>query len=271
MSDEQKGGLFDPDNFGSGGFFDDVDATIVSAEVNTWGEAPDKCFAIVGLQKDAGEGEEPGEPRIEYYTIGDLDKFTPSKDRTRPVYEEGAKINGGTKFALFIKSLIHSGFPKGSISDDVRFLIGVRGHFNLVPITIKADSKKFKGPKKEGGDGPKVLIMTKLLDAKAPVTGTGTASRPAATGAAKSASAPAAAPAAAGGNVAAEEAAVGVLLEKLAESGELVKRNLPNLMFQNIKDVDVRKVAMKLVGDSTWLGSPDRPWKFDEGSGTLTM
>lgn len=264
---ENAGGLFNPDNFSAGGFFDDVDGTIVSAEVNTWDEAPDKCFVVVGLTKD--EDGPDAEVRKEYYTLGDLDKFAPSKDRTRPVYEDGAKINGNTKFALLVKSLINAGFPKSKITDDVRFLVGIRAHFNLASMNIKADSKAYKGKKKEGG--PSVLLVTKLNDGAAPAAAT-----KASGGAAKTASAPAAgtAPAAASTAAsapagAAEEAAVGVILEKLSETGELAKRNLPNLMFQNIKDTETRKVAMKLAGDSAWLGHADRPWSFDEGSGTL--
>lgn len=260
MSTEQAApGLFNPDNFSAGGFFDDVDCTIVSAEVGTWDEAPDKCFVILGLRKDGDD--EDTELRKEYYTIGDLDKFAPSKDRTRPVYEDGVRMNGNTKWAMLVKSLINAGFPKTSIADDVRFIAGVRAHVNLVSLNIKADSKGFKGKKKEGG--PSVLLITKLLDTPAP---TGTKASAPKTGR-PSAAAPAAAPAASNG--AAEEEAVGVILAKLADTGELARRNLPNIMFQNIKDVETRKVAMKLAGDSAWLSHADRPWTFDEGSGTL--
>lgn len=261
MSTEQAApGLFNPDNFSAGGFFDDVDCTIVSAEVGTWDEAPDKCFVILGLRKDGDDADT--ELRKEYYTIGDLDKFAPSKDRTRPVYEDGVRMNGNTKWAMLVKSLINAGFPKTSIADDVRFIAGVRAHVNLVSLNIKADSKGFKGKKKEGG--PSVLLITKLLDTPAPVSeGTAKAS------AKKPAQAPTATGTAAANNGAAEEEAVGVILAKLADTGELAKRNLPNIMFQNIKDVEMRKVAMKLAGDSAWLGHADRPWSFDEGSGTL--
>lgn len=268
MADEtSKGGLFDPDNFGAGGFFDDVDGEVVSAEVNTWDEAPDKCFVILGLKKD--EDGPDAEIRKEYYTIGDLDKFAPSKDHTRPVYDDGTKMNGNTKWAMLVKSLINAGFPKAKITDDVRFIVGVRAHFNLVSLNIKADSPKFKGKKKEGG--PSVLVITKLNDgpsASGTAPAAGKKANTATAGNTTKAVAPAAA--AAGGG-AAEDKAIEVILEKLGESGELAKRNLPNIMFQNIKDVELRKVAMRLAGDSAWLGSEERPWQFDEGSGTLTM
>jgi len=260
MSAEQAAtsGLFNPENFSAGGFFDDVDGTIVTAEVGTWDEVPDKCFVTLGLRKDGDD--EDTELRKEYYTIGDLDKFTPSKDHTRAVYEDGVRMNGNVKFALFVKSLINAGFPKSSIADDVRFLVGLRAHFNIVSLSIKSDSKNFKGKKKEGG--PTVLLVTKLLDAAAPV-----AAKTAPASTKKPAQAPtSAAPAAADG---AEDTAVGVILNKLSETGELAKRNLPNIMFQSIKDVETRKMAMKLASDSAWLGSEERPWTFDEGSGTL--
>lgn len=265
-----KGSLFNPANQKSGGFFDDVDAEIVGARVGTWEEAPEKCYLIVDLKKLDGSDEEP---RTEYYTIGNLDTFSPSADGTSVVYEENVRMVNSTKAALLFKSLINAGLSEDKIDDDVTFLVGIKAHWGLQDLQIKGDSKGFKGKKKEDGKGPQVLLVTKLLDeAAAPAKATAGKGTPAAakpTAAAKpAAAAPAAAPA---GDDAAEAAATGTMLELLeANGGKVLKKLLPNLVFKAVKDADERKATLKLTSDAAWLGHGDRPWTFNAETGEVT-
>src|SRR5688572_86579 len=92
--------LFDPEGFGAGGFLDDVDCTIIEARVVNGADTPmteagDRTFLKVTFDPD----NEDQESRDEYYGLGPIEKFTPSKDNKRVVYEAGTKINKNSKSA----------------------------------------------------------------------------------------------------------------------------------------------------------------------------
>jgi hypothetical protein len=275
MSNEQTGALWlDPDNFAAGGgFMDDVDATIVSAKVDTWAEAEGELFLHVGFLVDGAE-----EVRTEYYRIGSLEKFTASKDKRRAVPAEGARLNQSVKAALFFKSLLEAGFNKADMTPEVTFLEGLRVHLNNVEMKIKGgDSANFKkrGGKDKDKEGrvPSVVLITKLLDTPAPAAAPAAAPAKAAKGgSAPKAAAPAAAAADTGG--AADDVTTAAILEVLGEkNGTVAKRLLPTEMFRRLQkeSAEVKSAAMKLVGSNDWLGSGDRPWAFDAGSGDLTL
>ncbi len=274
MAPTENTGLFNPENFGAGGFLDDVDCTTGEVTACTQEELPfevdnDGCYIKVPYVLDEGDGE----PRNEFYRIGDLDKFTPSTDHKKIVVAAGAKMNKSTKAALLINSLVAAGFPAGEIPADnsLGFLSNLHVHVNAVEMTIKGGGGNFKAKKNADGTEkkPTVVLITKLLDAKK-AGGKKAASTPKAAPAAGKAApaAAAAAPAAASGAAAAVEAAV---VGMLSESGELAKRLLPTKLLAAITDAGQRTEAFKLAGNNAWLGSEERPWAFDEKAGTLAM
>lgn len=277
MTTEQAGGgLFNPENFGTGGFLDDVDCTIAEAGVVTQEALPfetdeDGCYLRVGYLIDDGNGE----VRNEFYGMGPLDKFTPSTDGKKVIVASGAKLGKGRKAALFFASLVNAGFPATDIPVDnsVGFLVGLHVHVNAVEMTLKGGGGSFK-PKKnaDGSDKkPTVVCITKLLEkagAKKAGTGTKAAAKPAAAGAAKAAPAAATAAPAAGEADAAVEA---VIVTILGEAGTLAKRLLPTKLMAAITDVPLRTKAFQLAGNAAWIGAETRPWGFDAGSGELSM
>lgn len=283
MSTKQTGGgsLFLPENaVEGGGRFDDADIDIIGARVITGADLPfdeagddPKCY--VALRLRATEDTE-GEGSEEFYGVGKLETFTPSQDGSRMIAEEGKHLNKAVKFMQFMTSLIAAGFDPSNVPADnsVGFLVGLRAHVNRVAMAnIKGGKKLLKADGTEAGPGM-VLVVTKLLETAAPPT---TKGKPAA----KAAAAPKAAgkPAAAA-PVAAVESAGDIdatveskIVELIGErDGAIFKKELPNMMMAAFsKEPKVRSASFKLVNDNTWLGSEDRPWKFDAGSLALSL
>lgn len=271
MAPEATGSLFDPEGFGAGGFLDDVDCVISEARVVTGLDTPmkdtdaaDGCFVKVVYDPD---GEDQG-PREEYYSLGKLDKFTPSKDNKRVVYEVGTKINKSSKSALFFAGLINAGFPKAKLPSDgdVTFLEGLHVHVNNVPMPeFKGKSKRDDGKDKKYP--PSVVLVTKILEDKA---GQRKATRAASGPVAKPNSKVSETTAAGSANEEAEMATTMAILEIVKEKGMASKRLLPTEMMERITDAKLRTVAFKLIGDMSWLGGEDRPWSFDAGKGEIS-
>lgn len=280
MAPEAAGSLFDPDTFGAGGFLDDVDVEIIAASVVTGADTPMKDTDAVGqtfiktIYKQLAD--DAAEDRDEYYAVGPIDKFTPSKDGSRVVYEVGTKMNKGRKAAMLMASLLNAGLNKTALPSDgsVAFLVGLKGHVNAVPMperTQKAGG--VTGDKKKENRPATCVIFTKLYDEKtAPKAGAKKQVVNGSAGAPTSAPAAAAAPqaaAAGGGEVEAET--VNCVMTIIMEKGAAQKRLLPTELMQRIADVKVRTAAFKLIGDNAWLGGADRPWSFDAGSGELKL
>lgn len=274
---DQAGSLFDPEGFGAGGFLDDVDCRITDAAVVTGIDTPmkdtdavERTFVKVTFDPD----EDTMDARDEYYSLGPIDKFTPSKDNKRVVYEAGTKINKNSKAALFFAGLINAGFPKSQLPNDgdVTFLIGLHVHVNNMPMAEMKGGKTGSKFVKKDGTAPSVVLVTRLLEDTVPAKSAGATKAAPAAAAKKTGAAPAkATEAAPAGNDDAETAVIEAILTIIAEKGMATKRLLPTEMMQRITDAKLRTAAFKLVGDSNWLGGADRPWTFDAGSGELKL
>ncbi len=267
--------LFDPEGYSEGGgFLNDVDVTVMEARVVTGADSPFKenvdshsrTYVAITFQPDG----EDTEPRDEYYGIGPLEKFSPSKDKTRVIAEGEARPNKNAKFSLFIKSLIAAGFNRAELPKDasVSFLVGQRFHVIQTGMPEMKGGKELKD--KDGNEiKGKVVLVQAILEAKAVK---GTKAKPAA--AAKSKPAAAAAAADDAGDEGGDDMNVtvqGPVLEAVIAKEKLGKRYLPTLIMKAFqKDQATMKAALKLVQDDTWLGSKDRPWSYDAGAAELT-
>lgn len=278
--------LFDPEAFGAGGFLDDVDCVITEARVVSGHDTPmrdtdavSRCFMKIVYQPDA----EGSDSREEYYAMGPLEKFVPSKDGTRVVYEPGTKINKNSKTAMFFGGLINAGFPKAQLPADgnVTFLEHLHCHVNAVPMPeMRSTTSKFTPP--VGADGkPKqatVVIITKILEtlvgtkAQAQAATSVTSARKSkAVAAGKPNGAAEGEPVPTPANVGdAEGATIEAILGLLLDKSPVPKKLLPTEMMTRITDAKLRTASFKLIGNPEWLGSDDRPWAFDPGKGELS-
>lgn len=260
MSDEQKQGSFDPENFTEGGYFDDKDCTIVKAEIVEFdyaGKADAICALAVTLREDGNDDD--SDDRTEYYKIGELSKFTPSADRKHyvPVGSVVA-MNKTGKAALFLKALKEKGFEMSKLAKGIDGLEGLHGHVNIIPM-----------PEMKGIDKKdlKILIFTKLTEGPATtaVKGAKTAKKKAdAKGDATETkvASPAAAASVGGAEDKAQEVIIGLIS---AKGGKINKSAIPQAMFAEIKDAPLRNACIALGGKVDWLSAEDRPWTYNGG------
>lgn len=270
MSEAQYGS-FDPEDHAQGGFFDDVDAVIQTAEVVEFdykGQAEPVCALAVTFRQDGNE--DPEDDRTEYYRIGALGDFTPSADRQHYVPTGGKKMNKAGKGSLFMQALKKAGFEMGKLAQGVGVLAGLHVHLNQMPLPEIKDSKKKDNT---------ILIVTKILEpvagaakAAAPAAGK-KAAKPAAGKANGAAGAPTPAPtttAAAGApDAEAEDKAQEIITSLIAEKGGTINKSaIPPAMFKGIPSDQskLRNACIQLASNAAWLGAEGRPWKYDGGS-----
>lgn len=261
---------FDPENYSSGGFLDNVDATVIASKVDTWEEAEGQCYWHITFQPDDADAD----PHTQYYRIGTLDQFTPSNDKTEAIPIGEARMNKKVGAAQFTAAVITSGFPRNQLSKNVTYIVGLRFHLQaFAQEEIKQDSAKFKGKKKDGGRT--IVLPTKLLEPLAksanvlrgPVQG-----RPNGQAGAPQQSTPGpvtAPPTPTGAGADVEFEAQNLVLLTLTEKGVAQKRSLPTLAFQKISDAAVRNAATRFLASDPWLASPDRPWQYNQGTGEI--
>ena len=267
-SENQQAGSFDPGDHTAGGFLDDVDATIVSAEVVTFDFRgtidPPVCAAAISFRPD--DADEDAEPRTEYYKIGDLAKFTPSPDKKRYVpVGTATAMNNKSKCSLFMQALKAAGFKMSELNgpEGIKALEGLHVHVNIAPLPDFTD--KDGKTKKDN----KILVVTKILDTPAPgqKAAKGGAKKTAAAPKTNAAAPQAAAPAA---DADVEAAAVETILAVLGEKGgKANKTTLPGECFKRITDTATRNAVIKLVGNPAWLGDGERPWQLTGGELSL--
>jgi hypothetical protein len=269
--------IFNPDNFSSGGFFDDVDAVIVNAIVGSKSILPydpdeDACYIGITFRPDDPDAQEG----TQFYKVGSLEKFTPSTDGKRIVSQPGARPNGKAKASEFMASLVNAGLAKKEFPADnsVGFLVGLHVHLNAI-------EREFKGEKRAGDDGKYSVVLVTKLHGRKDVAAAGGAGKPAPakprTVKPVAATTTAAAPAQVVNGAATVDAGdveplvQSAILQLLVDNkGTVNKRTLPTALMKAITDPTVRPAAFKLVGNNDWLGQDGQPWNYDAGSQDLT-
>ena len=277
---------FNPDQMSQGGLPDDFDGTIAKARITAWdydGNIKDHILALaLTIEREDGE-----ESFVQHYSMGDINAFVPSRDgktscnldSDNPEDWEGYfamkagkrdALSNNSNFAHFIGALIDAGFDKANLSNDIRFLEGIRGHFNQIP------QKKRSGiqvKREEGEDNKRektLLVITELKEGEAPKSAAkgGTASKPAANKPAAGKPAP---------KEDAEEAApVSDLDTKLQElvteavlgaDEGLPKSKLASIVIKGLSGAEKAK-GLKRVGELDFLNGSET-WTYDADTATL--
>lgn len=196
------------DDFIQGGLIDDFNGTIVKARYKPWnyGGKAEQYVLGVALEIHPDEGE--GEAFEQTYSAGDLDQFVPSVDGRNPVdltgdevteAQEGvyafkvgkkAQLNNNTNWAHFLQAL-RDADPKKLVTPaaDVRFLEGVRAHFNRIPQKKRPGLVQPVAAEGEQRREKTILVITEVLGvgAEAPAKTAAPAPKKAAAPAAKAA------------------------------------------------------------------------------------
>lgn len=272
MTTEQTSAVsFNPDDASAGGFLNDIDATIVKAEVvsydyngKTQDGEPVCCLAITYRPFDAESDEDQS---IDYIKLGKMTEIVPSKDNKSAVPITKTKFHVKSKIMAFWRAAVEAGFPKNKVGTDVSVLDGL--HVHLISLVVP-------GNEKDGIKDSKLTVFAKILDKGPSGTAVKGGAKP---GAAKSTKAaagggttsPAPAAAAAAAPAAAVDAdveteAITTLLTILeGKGGKVAKSSLPGEVFRRIKDTAIRNAVLKIVNSNEWLGAEDRPWSFEGG------
>lgn len=271
MTTTQKGVSFRPSDASAGGYFDDVDARILSMRVESFdfnGTAnPPKCCIALTLQ-DVNNEEHTTK---QYYSIGPIEKFTPSADGTKAIpVNESAKLSANSNGMLLMGAFLNTGVPEDKIGDDLSLFDGGVFHFNQTA----APKRDFKDGQKRQKENATILLPTKMVTAPWDVSAKDKKAAQKAAGAVQQtqqASQPSGAPAstpAAASNDAVVEEAVGFIIGQLANGNGTVKKNdLPLAAFK--LQSPNRNAITQLVASEAFLGDAGRPWKYENG--ILTM
>lgn len=265
---DQKFLSFNPDDATAGGNLNDIDATIVEARVVSFdykgkADEPLCCLALTYLPDDA---EDRDDVIVDYIKLGKMTECTPAPDNKRAVPLSKSSFHTKSKIMAYFRAAVAAGVPKNQLAQDVSVLDGLRVHLTTIEIAGEGTDKSGNKIKDS-----KLTFISKLLNSKAPVKPAGTgekkASKPVTVTVTGKTETAAVAPAASTTPVVgAEDEAVSQVLSILADkNGKVAKSALPGEMFRRIKDTATRNVVIKLVGNAEWLGSGDRPWKFEGG------
>lgn len=255
------------------GLIDNVDVTFNEVRVVLWdynGKVPNLTPALqvtMGLDDDSVQ--------VQYYSLGKATDWQPNEDGTQIVaVGKATGIATNSNAALLINSLVNAGFPENKVTDDVRFLEGLKVHMARVPAPKRGGAPK---PPREDGRvfEDTVLVAESIIsfpwDKKSttpkgkPATAGTTAGKPAT---AKTTAPAAAAQTEAGGDDDIDSRCQAFMLEILAENGNSIAKNqIPGLMLKKAaKDPDKNTMVSRAFQDAFLSAGP---WEFQNGKVTL--
>ena len=253
-----------PENQQEGqGLLDDVDVSFQKVRVVTWDyngkvAVPVPALCVTMEQEDGAVNDQ-------YYSLGKATDWQPNEDGTEVVaVGKATGITNSSNAALLINSLVDAGFPTAKITDDVRFMEGIKVHMSRIPAPKRGGTTK--APRADGRVfEDTVLVISAIIampGAKAAPKGK-PATAPVAGKAATPKTAPTAAPA-----EDLEERCSNLMMEILAENPAGVKKaQIPGLALKKVaKDADKNAVVARMYQDD-FLNSG--AWTFDKGVVTL--
>jgi len=235
-----------PDSFAEGGgLVDDFDGTISDARfvmTDYNGQSAD-MVPVARVVFDI-DGEEV-DPIL--YSVGGTGDFTPDETGMRLVkLKTKSTLTKSSKFGMFMASLIEVGFPLNRMdSENVSYLVGLRGHFLRKAV-------EYKGLKKKNERDSTVLLCSKIIT----LPGEGAAKGAAKSGKAKASADPELA-------TAVTEIVQGIILEA---GGEIAKKNLISALFKDddLNALSDKKAALKLASDDGFLKGC-KEWTYEDG------
>jgi hypothetical protein len=255
----------DADDFSQGGgLFDDVDAVVTTAEFtdeapegyNVEGDVELKFFRL-GLRIDGADADVQQSYPLGAKTSASFD-IVDDGGALRPT-ADGARINGNSKFGIFMSALKTAQFPVsklGGPGGSIKNLVGTRAHFNRI---ADPERKGLQTGRKEKKYPESTLCVSKVHalpgEAVKAAKGAKKDSKPAAA----VASAPAAAPAGGDLNEAAEQTLVSVLM---GNNGSIEKAKLALAVVKEIGQHPKKAELGKLIFSNEFL-QKQNGWTFD--------
>lgn len=152
-----------PDEMVSGGLADDFDGIVREAcyaPFDYMGNIDEPVLAIaLKIERlDVGKDADDDDRFIQqYWSAGSMEHFRPSMDGKEATSGEGMEmgagvyalrvgsktaLNNNTNAAQLMRSLLDAQFPRDKFSPDVRFMEGIKGHWNRLPPDKKGGQFK---------------------------------------------------------------------------------------------------------------------------------
>lgn len=186
-----------PDDMVAGGLADDFDGIVREARYAPFdynGSIDVDVFSVQLKIERLEDGLEGDEKFItQNWSAGDMKNFVPSIDGTTQVADQtiddgegnirtrigegyyalrvGARsaLNNNTNAAQLMRSMIDAQFPKEKFSPDIRFIEGLKGHWNRLPPDKKPGTfKNDTAEQKEKASKRDVLCLTRFDGIEAP-------------------------------------------------------------------------------------------------------
>lgn len=262
--------MLNPETFvEGGGLIDDVDVTFTGCSFEQF-DYNGKASPVPALKLEL---EAADISVTQYYSMGALKDWMPSEDGTQLLSVGSAtSIRMSSNGGILLKSLVDAGFPADKLGDDISVLVGLQAHMIQVPEPGRSMKKTKEQEEKEAKFGPKTILVVsavnKLPWEKATPAGgkkTATKAKPKPKAAPKKTTtkaAPAADAAAEDSDV--ESKATEVIMEILAESGTVTKKELPAKIFKMRADDPDKNEMIKTVFNDEFLAAG--PWSYDDGT-----
>lgn len=194
-----------PDEMVAGGLADDFDGIVREARYAPFdynGSIDQDVLSIQLKIERLEDGLEGDEKFItQNWSVGDMKNFVPSLDGTNKVADQtiddgdgnirtrtgegyfalrvGARsaLNNNTNGAQLMRSILDAQFPRDKFSPDIRFMEGIKGHWNRLPPDKKPGTFKNDTPEqKEKASKRDVLCLTRFDGIEAGPTKAGTKS-----------------------------------------------------------------------------------------------
>src|SRR3990167_6700101 len=173
-----------PDEMVAGGLADDFDGIVREARYAPFDymgniEEPVLAIALKIERLDVGKGADDDERFIhQFWSAGNMDHFRPSMDGKEATPGNGMEIgpgvyalrvgqktalNNNTNAAQLMRSLLDAQFPREKFSPDVRFMEGLKGHWNRLPPDKKGGQFKDQRPEQRDKASKRdVLCLTRF-------------------------------------------------------------------------------------------------------------
>lgn len=248
---KEKGASFSPDTFSEGGgLLDNVDVTWEEVRFELWdydGKIPTPTPAMKVRMKV----EDQEEPVDQYFSAGNPQDWTPSKDGTKLVaIGRATGINKTSNLGILMTSLLEAKFPADKMEgDDCTVFEGLKCHM----VRVKAPERKGLAPtaRADGRVFDKTnLVVDRII--KLPWEKKGTTSTTPKGGKNESE----------GDDVG--DKTIGIIQEILEENPKGVnKKKLAQLVLEKMKGDPDRNTALKLAYSDKFLS--EGPWEYEDG------
>ena len=257
--------ILQPKNMVEGGLVDDITATITEIKFVTWdynGKIPVAVPAIkASLETDDREIYE------QYWSIGKGSDWAPSENGASLIaIGRATSLVNSSNGAIFIQSMVNSGFPENKITEEITCFEGIKAHFSRAAAPKRNITKL---PRADGRVFEDTILVVDNIISMPGERGKGKG-KPSAIAAAvgvKAATAADVPPAKNKAEGSVDDTCISIVLELLTDNPNgLSKSQIPGLAFKKVIDLPNKNAIIARIFNDSFLSSG--PWVYADGKVT---